>query len=75
MQTGEVLVPQPARQPKAAAAAEVGRPVGEHRVPAHAAWFDYHRVSDVERRSLPEFFDGRSSTKTPEVSHEYSLYL
>jgi hypothetical protein len=30
-----------------------------------AAWFRLDRVDEVERRSLPEFFDARSKTKTP----------
>ena len=69
MQTGEVLVPQPGQPPKVAAASGTVGSAGEHRVPAHAAWFDYRHVADVERRSLPEFFDGRSATKTSEVSY------
>ena len=30
-----------------------------------AAWFRLDRVDDVERRSMPEFFDGKSKIKTP----------
>jgi len=47
------------------AAADYGAP--PHLVAAHAAWFDWERIADVERTSLPEFFDGRSHAKTPEV--------
>lgn len=36
-------------------------------VPAYSAWFDWESISDVEKRSVPEFFDGRSPSKTPEV--------
>ena len=35
------------------------------RVPSHSAWFHLDSVSDIERKALPEFFDGRSATKTP----------
>ena len=39
-----------------------GQPV----VPAYSAWFDWQSISDIEKRSLPEFFDKRSTSKTPE---------
>ena len=35
--------------------------------PAHAGWFRLDAVDDVERRALPEFFDGSSATKTPQA--------
>ena len=34
-------------------------------VPTHSAWFRLDSVDDIEKRALPEFFDGSSSTKTP----------
>lgn len=34
-------------------------------IPSHAAWFRLDGVHEVERRALPEFFDGRSAVKTP----------
>ena len=36
-----------------------------HRVPAHASWFRWNRINDIERRANPEFFNGRSARKTP----------
>ena len=35
-------------------------------VPSHAAWFRTDDVHDIERRALPEFFDGSSASKTPD---------
>lgn len=37
------------------------------RVPSHSAWFDAEKISDIERRALPEFFDGSSAGKTPDL--------
>ena len=34
--------------------------------PSHSLWFKLDAVDDIERRGLPEFFDGGSSIKTPE---------
>lgn len=36
-------------------------------VPSHSAWFDYSAVHAIERRALPEFFAGKSKSKTPET--------
>lgn len=41
--------------------------VALHRVPGHAAWFRHDAVHDVEKRQLPEFFDDRAPTKSPQV--------
>ena len=35
--------------------------------PSNNSWFRPDRVDEVERRALPEFFDGSSSTKTPQA--------
>ena len=36
-------------------------------VPSHAAWFRLDGVHEIERRALPEFFDGGSQLKTAET--------
>jgi hypothetical protein len=38
-----------------------------HRVPAHASWFRWNKIDDIERRSVPEYFNGRNPSKTPKV--------
>ena len=36
-------------------------------VPSYAAWFDYNAIHTIERRALPEFFNGKNKSKTPEM--------
>ena len=36
-------------------------------VPACSAWFHYNRIGSQERRAVPEFFNGQSQDKTPDV--------
>ena len=36
-------------------------------VPSYSTWFDYHSIHSIERRGLPEFFNGKNKSKTPEV--------
>ncbi len=61
--------PPPARttQPISGEPLSAQRKVTLHRVPGHAAWFRYDAVHDVEKQQLPEFFDGRAPSKTPQV--------
>jgi SWI/SNF related-matrix-associated actin-dependent regulator of chromatin subfamily C len=40
--------------------------------PAAAQWFKADEVHDIEKRALPEFFNGRSKSKTPDM---YTLRL
>lgn len=39
-------------------------------MPAHAAWFDYTSIHDLEQKALPEFFSGQAASKTPKVRVE-----
>ena len=36
-------------------------------VPSYSAWFDYNSVHAIERRALPEFFNNKNKSKTPEM--------
>ena len=36
-------------------------------IPSYSAWFDYNGIHAIERRGLPEFFNGKNKSKTPEV--------
>ena len=63
--------PAPASAP---AAAEGGK-VELHRVPAHSAWFRWDSAHEVERASLPEFFNGKSTLKTPQMYREYRNFI
>eukprot|EP00850_Spirogloea_muscicola_P010436 SM000061S19263 [mRNA] locus=s61:398927:405189:- [translate_table: standard] len=46
-----------------------------HRVPSHAGWFSWTRIHPLERRHLPEFFERRSQSKTPELYIEYRNFI
>ncbi|MGH0133542.1 UNVERIFIED_CONTAM: hypothetical protein FKN15_035321 [Acipenser sinensis] len=36
-------------------------------IPSYASWFDYNCIHEIERRALPEFFNGKNKSKTPEM--------
>ncbi|MGH0130718.1 UNVERIFIED_CONTAM: hypothetical protein FKN15_026566 [Acipenser sinensis] len=38
-------------------------------IPSYASWFDYNCIHEIERRALPEFFNGKNKSKTPEILH------
>ncbi|GIY78506.1 hypothetical protein CEXT_592001 [Caerostris extrusa] len=44
-------------------------------IPSYAAWFDYNSVHAVERRGLPEFFNLKNKSKTPEVYIAYRNFM
>lgn len=44
-------------------------------IPSYSAWFDYNAIHAVERRALPEFFNGRNKSKTPEVYLAYRNFM
>lgn len=58
---GEVVAPAPAP------AAKRRDSCPDHALPVARTFFDYETVSGFEIRMLPEFFTGRSASKTPEV--------
>lgn len=44
-------------------------------IPSYSAWFDYNSIHAVERRALPEFFNGKNESKTPEVYLAYRNFM
>ena len=44
-------------------------------VPAAAAWFDYENIHEIEVRALPEFFNGKSKGKVPQVYLAYRNFM
>ena len=44
-------------------------------IPSYAAWFDYNSIHSIERRALPEFFNGKNRSKTPEVSFQWFFFI
>ncbi|XP_077301192.1 SWI/SNF- related protein mor isoform X3 [Arctopsyche grandis] len=44
-------------------------------VPSYAAWFDYNSIHTIEKRALPEFFNGKNKSKTPEIYLAYRNFM
>jgi SWI/SNF related-matrix-associated actin-dependent regulator of chromatin subfamily C len=44
-------------------------------VPSYARWFSWNMIHEIERKSLKEFFDGSSSSKTPKIYKEYRDFM
>lgn len=44
-------------------------------IPSYAAWFSMDRISEIEKKSLPEFFSGRNQSKTPETYRGYRDFM
>lgn len=44
-------------------------------IPSYAAWFDMQQVHDIEKKSNPEFFNGRNRSKTPSVYKDYRDFM
>ncbi|XP_013876839.1 SWI/SNF complex subunit SMARCC1 [Austrofundulus limnaeus] len=44
-------------------------------IPSYAAWFDYNSIHQIERRALPEFFNGKNKSKTPEIYLAYRNFM
>ncbi|ROT69321.1 SWI/SNF complex subunit SMARCC2, partial [Penaeus vannamei] len=44
-------------------------------VPSYAAWFDYNAIHAIEKRGLPEFFNGKNRSKTPEIYLAYRNFM
>ncbi|XP_070174621.1 SWI/SNF complex subunit SMARCC2-like isoform X2 [Littorina saxatilis] len=44
-------------------------------IPSYAAWFDYSAIHAIERRALPEFFNGKNKSKMPEIYMAYRNFM
>ncbi|XP_050420804.1 SWI/SNF complex subunit SMARCC2 isoform X2 [Adelges cooleyi] len=44
-------------------------------IPSYAAWFDYNSIHTVEKRALPEFFNNKNKSKTPEIYLAYRNFM
>jgi SWI/SNF related-matrix-associated actin-dependent regulator of chromatin subfamily C len=44
-------------------------------IPSYSAWFDYNSVHVVEKRALPEFFNAKNKSKTPEIYLAYRNFM
>ncbi|XP_028846384.1 SWI/SNF complex subunit SMARCC1-like isoform X1 [Denticeps clupeoides] len=44
-------------------------------IPSYTSWFDYNSIHQIERRALPEFFNGKNKSKTPEIYLAYRNFM
>ena len=44
-------------------------------VPSYSAWFDYNSIHSIEKRHLPEFFNAKNKSKTPEIYLSYRNFM
>ncbi|CAH0389358.1 unnamed protein product [Bemisia tabaci] len=44
-------------------------------IPSYSAWFDYNSIHSIEKRALPEFFNGKNKSKTPEIYLAYRNFM
>lgn len=44
-------------------------------IPSYSAWFSMSEINDIERKSLPEFFNARNRSKTPSVYKDYRDFM
>nr|XP_033787831.1 SWI/SNF complex subunit SMARCC1 isoform X3 [Geotrypetes seraphini] len=44
-------------------------------IPSYASWFDYNCIHIIERRAVPEFFNGKNRSKTPEIYLAYRNFI
>ncbi|XP_019765050.2 SWI/SNF complex subunit SMARCC2 isoform X1 [Dendroctonus ponderosae] len=40
-------------------------------IPSYSAWFDYNSIHEIEKRAMPEFFNAKNKSKTPEIYLAY----
>ncbi|XP_050314370.1 SWI/SNF complex subunit SMARCC2 isoform X2 [Anthonomus grandis grandis] len=40
-------------------------------IPSYSSWFDYNSIHEIEKRAMPEFFNGKNKSKTPEIYLAY----
>ena len=44
-------------------------------LPSYTAWFDMHAIHPLEKKGLPEFFNGQNRSKTPAVYKDYRDFM
>ncbi|KAA8904173.1 SWIRM domain-containing protein [Sphaerosporella brunnea] len=44
-------------------------------VPSYSTWFDMNKIKEIEKKSLPEFFNNRNRSKTPLVYKDYRDFM
>ena len=44
-------------------------------LPSYSAWFDMHKIHNVEKKALPEFFNERNRSKTLTIYKDYRDFM
>ena len=44
-------------------------------VPSYSSWFDYNAIHSIEKRALPEYFNAKNRSRTPEVYLSYRNFM
>merc|ERR1712223_1161637 len=44
-------------------------------IPSYSSWFDYNAIHAIEKRALPEFFNGKNRSKSPEIYLSYRNFM
>ncbi|KAL5275202.1 SMARCC1 family protein [Megaselia abdita] len=44
-------------------------------VPSYSAWFDYNSIHVIEKRAMPEFFNSKNKSKSPEIYMAYRNFM
>ena len=41
----------------------------------YSSWFDYNAIHAIEKRAVPEFFNGKNKSKSPEIYLSYRNFM
>ncbi|KAK5855190.1 hypothetical protein PBY51_005319 [Eleginops maclovinus] len=44
-------------------------------IPSYTSWFNNNSIHSIEKRSLPEFFNGKNKSKSPEIYLAYRNFM
>ncbi|CAN9503901.1 unnamed protein product [Ophioblennius macclurei] len=44
-------------------------------IPSYTSWFNYNSIHSIEKRALPEFFNGKNKSKSPEIFLAYRNFM
>uniref|UniRef100_A0A8C3GBM5 SWI/SNF related BAF chromatin remodeling complex subunit C1b n=1 Tax=Cyclopterus lumpus TaxID=8103 RepID=A0A8C3GBM5_CYCLU len=44
-------------------------------IPSYTSWFSYNSIHAIEKRALPEFFNGKNKSKSPEIFLAYRNFM
>ncbi|KAJ3275596.1 hypothetical protein HDV01_007599 [Terramyces sp. JEL0728] len=44
-------------------------------IPSYAAWFSFGKIHEIEEKAVPEFFNNKNKSKTPQVYKDYRDFM